>query len=153
MRPSAVTPSRSSRKIVTTRRISSEVAGTWGRASAVPSSATRRATMAISSSAVAGSGRTTVLNRRRSALDSSLMPRSRSLAVAIRLNPWTAATSVSSSGTGRTFSDRIVTRASCTSDGMRVSSSMRTSRPARIARYTGLGTRAASLGPSASRRA
>ena len=119
----------------------------------MPSSATRWATIAISSSAVAGSGSTTVLKRRRRALDSSLMPRSRSLAVAIRLKPCTAATSVSSSGTGRTFSDRIVTSASCTSDGMRVSSSMRTNRPPRIARYTGLGTRAASLGPSASSRA
>ena len=51
---------------------------------------TRWATMAISSSAVAGSGSTTVLKRRRSALDSSLTPRSRSLAVAMRLKPWTA---------------------------------------------------------------
>ena len=57
------------------------------------------------------------------------MPRSRSLAVAMRLKPRTAATSVSSSGTGSTFSDRIVTSASCTSEGMRVSSSMRTRRP------------------------
>jgi hypothetical protein len=71
------------------------------------------------------------------------------LAVAIRLKPRTAATSVLSSGTGSVFSDRIMTSASCTSDGMRVSSSTRTSEPARIARYTGLGTRAASLGPSA----
>ena len=102
---------------MTTRRISSAAAGTSGRASAAPSSATRRATIVISSSAVAGSGRTTVLNRRRRALDSSLTPRSRSLAVAIRLKPRTAGTSVSSSGTGSTFSERIVTSASCTSDG------------------------------------
>ena len=85
--------------------------------------------MAISSSAVAGSGSTTVLNRRRRALDSSLMPRSRSFAVAIRLKPCTAATSASSSGTGSTFSERMVTSASCTSEGMRVSSSTRTRRP------------------------
>ncbi len=139
--------------MVTTRRISSAAAGTSGRASAAPSSATRRATIVISSSAVAGNGRTTVLNRRRRALDSSLTPRSRSLAVAIRLNPRTADTSVSSSGTGRTFSERIVTRASCTSEGILVSSSMRTSLPVRIARYTGLGTSAPSVGPSASNRA
>ena len=52
VRPSSVTPSRSSRKIVTTRRISSAAVGTAGSASAAPSSPTRRATMAISSSAV-----------------------------------------------------------------------------------------------------
>ncbi len=46
-----------------------------------------------------------------------------------------------------------MTSASWTSDGIRVSSSMRAIEPARIARYTGLGTSAASLGPSASRRA
>ena len=94
-----------------------------------------------------------MLKRRRSALESSLMPRSRSLAVAIRLKPRTAATSVLSSGTGSVFSDRIMTSASWTSDGIRVSSSTRAIDPARIARYTGLGTSAASLGPSASRRA
>ncbi len=94
-----------------------------------------------------------MLNRRRRALDISLMPRSRLLAVAMRLNPLTAATSVSSSGTGSTFSESTVTSASWTSDGMRVISSTRTSRPERIARYTGLGTSAASLGPSDSNRA
>ena len=138
---------------MTTRRISSDAAGTAGSASATPSSPTRRATMAISSSALAGSGSTTVLKRRRSALDISLIPRSRSFAVAMRLKPAIAATSVSSSGTGSTFSDRIVTSASCTSDGMRVISSTRTRRPCCIARYTGLGTSAASLGPSWRRRA
>ena len=72
---------------MTTRRISSAPAGTGGSASAAPSSLTRWLTIAISSSTVSGSGRTTVLKRRRSALESSLMPRSRSLAVAIRLKP------------------------------------------------------------------
>ena len=81
--------------------------------------------MSTSSSSVAGSGRITVLNRRRSAEDSSFTPRSRSLAVAITLKPLAAWTSMPSSGTGSVFSDRIVISASCTSDGMRVSSSMR----------------------------
>ena len=54
-----------------------------------------------------GSGSTTVLNRRRSALDSSLTPRSRSLAVAMTLKPLRACTSVPSSGIGSVFSDRI----------------------------------------------
>ena len=94
-----------------------------------------------------------MLNRRRSALDSSLTPRSRSLAVAITLKPLRACTSVFSSGTGSVFSDRIVISASCTSDGIRVSSSTRAIAPVRIARMTGLGTSAASVGPSASSRA
>ena len=59
-----------------------------------------------------------------------MTPRSRSLAVAITLKPWTAWTSSSSSGIGSVFSDRIVISASCTSDGMRVSSSTRASLPA-----------------------
>ena len=93
VRPSAVTPSRSSRKTVTTRRISSTPSGAAGRSSERPIWSTRRETMSTSSSGVAGSGSTTVLNRRRSALDSSLTPRSRSLAVAMRLKPRTAWTS------------------------------------------------------------
>jgi hypothetical protein len=44
-------------------------------------------------------------------------------------------------------------RASCTSEGMRVISSTRANRPSRMARITGLGTRAAIDGQSASRRA
>ena len=44
------------------------------------------------------------------------------------LNPLRACTSVSSSGIGSVFSDRIVMSASCTSDGMRVSSSIRAMR-------------------------
>ncbi len=54
---------------------------------------------------------------------------------------------------GSVFSDRIVISASWTSDGMRVSSSMRTTCPVRIARITGLGTSASSDGPSAISRA
>ncbi len=86
-------------------------------------------TIAISSSTVAGNGSTTVLNRRRSADEMSLTPRSRSLAVAITLNPRTAESSVSSSGIGSTFSDSTVTSASWTSGGIRVSSSTRTIAP------------------------
>ena len=44
---------------------------------------------------------------------------------------------MSSSGTGSDFSERIVISASCTSAGMRVSSSTRASAPRRIARMTG----------------
>jgi hypothetical protein len=54
---------------------------------------------------------------------------------------------------GNVFSDSTVTSASCTSAGMRVSSSTRTIEPRRIATITGLGTSAAWLGPSASSRA
>ena len=75
---------------MTTRRISSAAAGSAGSSSARPSSPTRRRDDLDLLSAVSGSGRTTVLKRRRSALDSSLTPRSRSLAVAITLKPRTA---------------------------------------------------------------
>ena len=153
VRWSAVTPERSSRKIVTTRSTSASCSRSAGSRSEAPSDATRWRTMPTSSSRVAGSGRMTVVNRRLRAEDRSLTPLSRLLAVAMTLNPWTACTSVSSSGTGSVFSDRIEMRASCTSAGTRVSSSMRTRLPVCIARMTGLGTSAASDGPSASRRA
>ena len=93
------------------------------------------------------------MKRRLRAEDRSLTPLSRLLAVAMTLKPWTAWTSVSSSGTGSVFSERIEMRASWTSAGMRVSSSIRTRLPVCIARMTGLGTSAASEGPSARRRA
>ena len=150
VRPSSVSPLRSSRKTVTTRRISSTAGGTSGSSSARPSSATRRATMSTSSSIPAGTCSTTVLNRRRSAEDSSLTPRSRSFAVAIRLNPLRACTSPASSGIGSVRSDSMVISESCTSDGSRVSSSTRAIRPSDMARSTGLSTSAAADGPSAS---
>jgi len=109
--------------------------------------------MSTSSSAVSGTGSTTVLKRRLSALDSSFTPRSRLLAVATRLKPGTAWTSSPSSARGSAFSDRMVISASWTSEGMRVSSSTRTTLPAAMARSTGLGTSAWRLGPSASSRA
>ncbi len=150
VRPSVVMPSRSSRKTVTTRRISCAPPGSSGRSSERPSWPTRRVTMSTSSSSVAGSGSTTVLKRRRRALESSFTPRSRSLAVAIRLKPRTACVSPPSSGTGRVFSERMVIRLSWTSAGMRVSSSTRAILPSAIARITGEGTRASRLGPWAS---
>ena len=150
VRPSAVTPDRSSRNTVTTRRISSSAAGTSGSSRAPASSATRVATMRTSSSISAGSGSTTVLNRRRSAEESSLTPRSRSLAVAMTLKPLTAWTSWPSSGTGSVFSDSTVISASWTSLGIRVSSSIRARPPVRIAVITGDGTSAPAVGPSAS---
>ena len=94
-----------------------------------------------------------MLNRRRSAAERSLTPRSRSFAVAMRLKPARACTSVPSSGIGSERSDRIVMSASWTSEGMRVSSSTRAIAPVSIARSTGLSTSAARDGPSASRRA
>ena len=94
-----------------------------------------------------------MLKRRRSALDSSFTPRSRSFAVAITLKPLAAWTSVSSSGTGRVFSLSTVISASCTSLGIRVSSSTRAIRPSRMAVITGDGTSAPAVGPSASSRA
>ena len=80
-RPSSVTPWRSSRNTVTTRLISSAPGGVSGSPIERPSWATRRVTISTSCSAESGTGSTTVLNRLRSALDSSLTPRSRSLAV------------------------------------------------------------------------
>ena len=109
--------------------------------------------MATSSSKVAGVGSTTVLNRRIKALDRSFTPLSRLLAVAITLKPLTAWTSVFNSGTGSDFSERMVISVSCTSLGMRVSSSTRAMRPDSMAIIIGLGTRALREGPSASSRA
>ncbi len=106
--PSSVTPLRSSRRIVTTRRISS------------------RAGLSPGSSSVAaellgppvddfhfvvervGHGQDDRIEPAQEALDSSLTPLSRLLAVAITLNPLLACTSVLSSGMGRVFSERIV---------------------------------------------
>jgi hypothetical protein len=62
-------------------------------------------------------------------------------------------TCVESSATGSVFSLSSVMSASCTSLGIRVSSSMRTTLPSRIARITGLGTSASSVGPSVRSRA
>jgi hypothetical protein len=93
------------------------------------------------------------LKRRLSALDSSLTPRSRLFAVAMTLKPRRACTSSPSSGIGSVFSDSTVISASCTSDGMRVSSSTRAMDPRSIARMSGLGTSAARDGPSAMSRA
>ena len=112
VRPSEVVPDRNSRNTVMTRRISSTAEGISGSSSARPRSWTRRVTISTSSSSVAGSGSTTVLNRRRRAEDRSLTPRSRSFAVAMTLNPFAACTSVASSGTGSVFSDKIVISAS-----------------------------------------
>ena len=74
--------------------------------------------------------------------------------MAITLKPLAACISAPSSGIGSVFSDKIMIRASCTSAGIRVSSSIRTSAPLRIAVITGDGTKApARSGPSASSRA
>ena len=56
----------------------------------------------------AGTGSTTLLKRRVSAADMSLTPRSRVLAVAIRLKPRLAGMWKPSSGTAIIFSDRMV---------------------------------------------
>ncbi|CAM5654237.1 hypothetical protein SGRIM128S_07329 [Streptomyces griseomycini] len=146
VRPSAVTPSRSPGRRYDTADLGESV-GQAGRSSERPIWSTRRETMSTSASGVAGSGRTTVLKRRRSALERSLTPRSRSLAVAMTLKPRTAWTSCPSSGIGRVFSDRMVMSESCTSAGMRVSSSTRAVIPSAMARISGLGTSASRLGP------
>ena len=66
-----------------------------------------------------------MLKRRLRALESSLTPLSRLLAVAMTLKPLVAWTSEFSSGIGSVFSERMVMRESWTSAGMRVSSSTR----------------------------
>ncbi|CAM5685999.1 hypothetical protein SCALM49S_05503 [Streptomyces californicus] len=120
VRPSVVIPSRSSRTTVTTRRISPAPPGRpGGRATGL--SGRRAGTRSTSSCAVAGSGSTTVLNRRRSALDSSLTPRSRSLAVAMRLNPRTASPPGPAREPGGSSRTGCVMSASCTSAGIGVS--------------------------------
>ena len=149
--PSAVLPSRSSRKMVTTRRISSIAGASAGSSNARPKLATRVWTISTSSSAVSGTGKITVLKRRLSALDNSFTPRSRLFAVAITLNPFVACTSSFNSGIGKVFSDKIVINVSCTSAGMRVSSSTRASLPSCIARIIGLATKASREGPLASK--
>ena len=120
--------------MVTSRRISSIGGFSAGSASARPVSATRRVTIETSSSSVAGVGSTTALNRRVSALERSFTPLSRLFAVPITLNPRRAWTSIPSSGMGSVFSESIVINVSCTSLGMRVSSSTRAIFPSRMAR-------------------
>jgi hypothetical protein len=90
------------------------------------------------------------LKRRFSAAESSLTPLSRLFAVAITEKPRVACTSLASSGIGSVFSDSTVIRLSCTSAGMRVSSSTRAILPWRIACISGLSTSAFSDGPCAS---
>ena len=148
--PSSVLPLRSSRKICTMRRTSFSAGGSAGSCSARPISPTRLTTIATSSSSLAGTGNTTVLKRRFSAAESSLTPLSRLFAVAMTEKPRTACTSLPSSGMGKVFSDSTVIKLSCTSAGMRVSSSTRAILPVRIACIIGLGTRAFSDGPLAS---
>ena len=64
--------------------------------------------------------------------------------------PGTAWNSMPSSGTGSVFSDSTVIKVSCTSAGMRVSSSMRAILPSFMALTSGLGINAFSDGPWAS---
>ena len=56
VRPSSVTPARSSRKIVTTRRISSSAEVAGGSSSVAPTASRRSRTISTSSSALSGSG-------------------------------------------------------------------------------------------------
>jgi hypothetical protein len=93
------------------------------------------------------------LKRRINAEERSFTPLSRLFAVAMTLKPRRAWISIPSSGTGSVFSESIVMSVSCTSLGMRVSSSTRASFPSRMAWNIGLGTRARSDGPSARSRA
>ena len=151
--PSLVAPCRSSRKMVTTRRISSSAGFSAGSCITFSKLSTRRRTMSISSSIVSGKGRMTVLKRRFKALDKSLTPLSRLFAVPMILKPRIACTSLFNSGIGSVFSERIVIRVSCTSEPIRVNSSIRPILPSCMAFIIGVCTSAPSLGPSASSRA
>ena len=87
------------------------------------------------------------MKRRFKALESSFTPLSRLLAVAMTEKPGTAWNSMPSSGTGKVFSDSTVIKVSCTSAGMRVSSSIRAILPSFMALTSGLGISAFSDGP------
>ena len=87
----------------------------------------RNRTISASLFLLVTTGMRTKLNRRLSAEDRSLTPRSRLLAVAMMEKPGLAKTMLSSSSSGMEtyFSDRIEISASCTSLVERVSSSNR----------------------------
>ena len=114
---------------------------TWPR-SARPRLVACRRTRSISAARSAIGSTSSKLKRRFSAADISETPRSRRLAVAITLKPGAAYSVPSSSpavssGTDIRRSDRIETRASWTSGRQRVTSSIRTTAPVRIACRTG----------------
>ena len=151
--PSTERPDRRSRNAVTSAPItaSSTANGVRTRSSTALACLVTRAVSAARS----GIGATvSKLNRRLSAADISETPRSRRFAVAITVKPCAAGTVASavpaSSGTAILRSDRIDTRASCTSGRQRVISSIRATAPVRMAVSTGDGTSAAELGPFAS---
>ena len=152
--PSAVRPVRSSWNVATS---TSNVAP--GTSAVIPAGArrsVRRRVMSSRSNAGSPMGCTvSKLKRRLSALDISFTPRSRRFAVAITLKPGAARTTAfrPNSGMAIIFSDRIEISPSWISGGQRVSSSIRTTVPSRIACNTGDGTSARSLGPSAISRA
>ncbi|MNS80174.1 hypothetical protein D3C72_1138410 [compost metagenome] len=139
--------------MVTIRCISSRIGLSIGSSIALLKPETRCCTIAISSSIEEGTGRITVLKRRFNALDNSLTPLSLLLAVAIRLKPFTACTSVFNSGMGNVFSERMVINVSCTSELIRVNSSTLTILPSFIALITGVSTIASITGPAESNRA
>ena len=153
--PSAVRPARSSWNVVTSSDTTSR-----GTVTGCGDDASSRVTWAVTSSTSkswSAIGRTvSKLNRRFSADDISLTPRSRRFAVAMTLNPRRArsrapAGSVRvSSGTISCLSLISEMSTSWISGGQRVISSTRTRRPSLIARCTGEGTRARGVGPSAS---
>ncbi|MOA09278.1 hypothetical protein D3C78_1290980 [compost metagenome] len=132
------------------RCISSKIGFSTGSSIDLLKPATRCCTIATSSSIEDGTGRITVLKRRFNALESSLTPLSLLLAVAIRLKPFTACTSVFNSGIGNVFSERMVINVSCTSELIRVSSSTLTILPSFIPRITGVSTIASATGPAES---
>ena len=123
-------------------RMSSRVGGTsssiWWRRS---SSSVRNRTISVSLRLFVTTGMRTKLNRRLSADERSLTPRSRLFAVAMMEKPGWANTMLSSSSSGieTYFSDRIEISASCTSLVERVSSSNRPMTPRSIAVMIGDG--------------
>lgn len=149
--PSAVRPSRSSRKAVTSTSMTSgggETGTPDSCSSRVASSSTSR--YSVSKSAI---GKTvSKLNGLLRAALISLTPRSRVFVVAMTLNPCRAkvmASGPDSSGTARLRSESRESRQSCTSRGQRVISSKRTTPLRTIPVSIGAGTRAAEVGPSA----
>ena len=151
--PSSVTPPRSSRKIVTTRRISSSAGRLGGQLERAPDLGHPLRDDLDLLLGLSGSGRTTVLKRRLSALRQLVDALVAVVGGGDDVEARAPAPRCSSSGIGSVFSDRMVISVSCTSVGMRVSSSTRAILPASIARIIGLGTSACSGGPSASSRA
>ena len=148
VRRSAVTPERSSRKIVTTRSISDSDSRSAGqlqrlRPSAVDAGADDLDLLLEGVRQRQHDGVEPAAQRRGQVVDAlvAVVRGGDDVEAGLRLHLGVEL------GDRQVFSDRIVMRASCTSAGIRVSSSTRTMAPVSIARITGLGTSACAAGP------